>query len=170
MRPSLFDSRRSEVPGNAPPAEKKQKKGMNPLMDHKKRVLVMDDDPFVRDVIHSLLSDSGYDVLAVKSGVKAIESFKAAGVLGGPFDAVILDLHVPSGMGGDKALEKLQEVDPEVKAILLTADICHPAVSEYETLGFKSAIIKPLTRNDLRVALEQALDTMSDGPGEGPVS
>lgn len=125
----------------------------------KAKVLVMDDDPFVGSLIRSLLKDSGYEARITKSGIEAIEYFREAEVHGNPFTAVILDLHVHSGMGGDKALEKLRDIDPEVKAILLTADICHPAVTDYKLLGFKSAIIKPFTRNDLQLALDQALGT-----------
>ena len=142
---SVIDSRRGEVPGNAPPAEKKQKKSINSSTGRKKKVLVMDDDPFIRSVMRSLLRDLRYDVRLVKDGVEAIKYFKEAGVLGDPFDAVILDLHVTLGMGGEKTIEKLRDVDPMVKAILMTADIIHPAVSDYETLGFKSVIIKPFT-------------------------
>jgi two-component system cell cycle sensor histidine kinase/response regulator CckA len=163
---SVFDSWRGRVPGKALPAGKKQKKSIQSSTGHKKKVLVMDDDPFIRSVMRSLLRDLRYDVRLVRDGVEAIEYFKEAGALGDPFDAVILDLHVTPGMGGEKALEKLRDVDPEIKAILLTADICHPAVSDYETLGFKSAIIKPFLRNDLQLALDRAFGTMSDGPGE----
>lgn len=62
----------------------------------------------------------------------------------------------------------IRAVDPGVKAILLTADISHPAVSDYETLGFKSVIIKPFTRNDLQRALDLAFGTASDSSGESP--
>jgi CheY-like chemotaxis protein len=163
---SLFDSQLRGVPGSTSPSKERKEIKVKSSTGHKKKVLVMDDDPFIRRVIRSLFRDSGYDMRAVKNGVEAIENFKKAKALGNPFDAVILDLHVPPGMGGDETLKKLRDVDPEVKAILLTADICHPAVSDYETLGFKSAIIKPFSLSDLRQALDRAFGTMSDDPGE----
>ncbi len=164
---SLFDRRRGRVPGSTLPTKKKQKKNIHSSTGRKKRLLVMDDDPFIRSVMLSLLRDLRYNVQLVKDGIEAIEYFKEARALGNPFDAVILDLHVTPGMGGEKALEKLRDVDPEIKAILLTGDICHPVISDYETLGFKSAIIKPFISNDLQLALDRAFGTMSDDPGNG---
>lgn len=164
------DIKRGKVPGAILPAEKSRNKMINASTDRKKRVLVMDDDPFIRSLIRSLLKDSGYGVRVTKNGAEAIEYFKEAGIHGEPFDAVILDLHVHAGMGGDKALEKLRDIDPTVKAILLTADICHPAVSDYETIGFNSAIIKPFTRTELQQALDRAIGTTSDGSGASPVT
>ena len=138
----------------------KQNKKISVSIGRRERVLVMDDDPYVGSLIRDLLKDSGYYALVTKNGVEAIEHFKAAEIHGDSFDAVILDLHVHSGMGGDQALKKLRDIDPDVKAILLTADICHSAVSDYELLGFKSTIIKPFTRHDLQQALDRALGTM----------
>lgn len=89
---SVSGSRRHMSPSNAPPAEKKQKKRINSSTGRKIKVLVMDDNPFDRSLIHGLLMDLGYDIRAVKDGVEAIEYFKEAGALGAPFDAVILDL------------------------------------------------------------------------------
>ena len=165
---SPLENRRSGISESASPEEKKQKKRIHSPARRKEKVLVMDDDPFIRMIIRSFLRDSGYDVRAAKNGMEALEYFKGAGALGAPFDAVILDLHIPSGMGGDEALAKLRDVDPHVKAVLLTADISHPAVSDYETLGFKSAIIKPFTRTDLQRALDLAFGKSSDDSGERP--
>jgi CheY-like chemotaxis protein len=158
------------ISGKAIPEEKKQQKRIQSSPGRKGKVLVMDDDPFIISFMRSFLKDSGYDVRTVRNGVEAIEYFKEARALGTPFDAVILDLHVPSGMGGEEALAKLRDVDPGVKAILLTADNYHPALSEYETHGFKSTVVKPFTRNDLQRALDRAFGKSSDGPGESPAA
>jgi two-component system, cell cycle sensor histidine kinase and response regulator CckA len=125
----------------------------------KERILVMDDDAVIRGIIRSMLSESGYEIKVAEHGIQAIQYFAEAKDAGSPFDAVILDLNVPSGMGGDKALERLRVIDPGVKAILLTGDSCHPAMSHYTILGFKTAIIKPFILDDLLQAIHRASDS-----------
>ncbi len=128
----------------------------------KERVLIMDDDAVVRGVVRSILSDAGYDIRAAKNAVDAIDYFKDANEAGASFDAVLLDLNVHPGSGGDIVIGKLREMDPQVKAILMTADINHPAVTNYEILGFKSVVIKPFTRDDLLRALYDVSDNSPD--------
>jgi CheY-like chemotaxis protein len=147
---------------------KKQTKKIGASTGRKGRVLVMDDDAFVRGVIRGMLAEAGYDIRVSKNGVEAIGYFKEAKDLGRPFDTVILNLHIPSGMGGDETMGFLRDLDPQVSAILLTADINHPAVAHYETLGFKTAIIKPFTRDDLLQALDRASDAERDSVEAGP--
>jgi two-component system cell cycle sensor histidine kinase/response regulator CckA len=153
---SLFDRSRKDITDNEPSEAKKLKKNLEASTGRKERVLVMDDDAFIRGITRSMLLESGYDIRVAKNGAEAIKYFKEAKVLGHPFDIVILDLHVPSDMGGDQAIEKLRDIDPGVNAILMTADINHPAVTHYEALGFKTAVIKPFTRDDLLQALYRA--------------
>ncbi len=124
------------------------------LSNGRGKILVMDDDSLVRSVIRDMLTESGYDARITRNGDEAIEKFKAAKALGRPFDVVILDLNVPFGMEGTGAIEKLLDIDSEVKAILLTADIAHPMVAHYEECGFKAALIKPFTRGELMQALK----------------
>lgn len=125
----------------------------------KERILVMDDDAVIRGIIRSMLSESGYEIRVAGHGIQAIQYFAEAKDTGSPFDAVILDLNVPSGMGGDKALERLRVIDPGVKAILLTGDISHPAMDHYTILGFKTAVIKPFILDDLLQAIHRASDS-----------
>jgi CheY-like chemotaxis protein len=165
---SLFDRSRKDITDKEPFEAKKLRKRFEASTGRKERVLVMDDDAFVRGIIRSMLLESGYDIRVAKNGVEAIKHFKEAKVLGHPFNAVILDLHVPSDMGGDVAIEKLRDIDPGVNAILMTADINHPAVTHYEALGFKTAVIKPFTREDLLRALYLASEASPDSAEVSP--
>jgi CheY-like chemotaxis protein len=122
----------------------------------KGKVLVMDDEDIIRELIRSVLVKCRYKVSLARDGIEAINRFKKAENIGHPFDVVILDIHVSEGMAGDEAIVKLREMDADVRAILLTGDITHQAVAHYEKLGFKAAIIKPFTRDELLEAIRRA--------------
>jgi len=167
---SLFNTGRESILGKEEAEVQKPAIRTRAPNDRKERILVMDDDAFIRGIIRSMLMESGYEIRVAGNGIQAIEYFKEAKASGNPFDAVILDLIVPSGMGGDKALEGLRVIDPEVKAILLTGDINHPAIKHYPVLGFKTAVIKPFILDELLQAIRHASDpsrySEESNPGE----
>lgn len=118
---------------------------------------MMDDEEFVRSVIRKMLADSGYATCMTRNGNEAISKFMSAKTDEKPFDAIILDLNVPSGMPGGEAITQIRTLDPAVKAVLLTGDITHPAVASYEECGFKTVLLKPFTRDELMEALNSAI-------------
>lgn len=127
----------------------------------KGRVLVMDDNQFIRDLMRNMLGRSGFSVSTAHDGEQAIEYFHAAKKEGCPFDIVILDLHVEKGMGGKEAIDRLQSIDPDIFAIFMTADIGHPIVANFSSHGFKAALIKPFTINELLESVGHAADSLS---------
>lgn len=82
------------------------------------RVLVMDDEEHLRDLANGVLGSIGYKVTTAIDGAETIELYQEAMGSGHPFDAVIMDLTIPGGMGGKEAIKKLAEIDPGVKAIV----------------------------------------------------
>ncbi|MBC8316345.1 MAG: PAS domain S-box protein, partial [Desulfobulbaceae bacterium] len=82
------------------------------------RILVMDDEEIVRDVAAQMLSVLGYQVDESSNGEETIELYLKAQKSGQPYDAVIMDLTIPGGMGGKETIVKLREIDPLVKAIV----------------------------------------------------
>ncbi|MGO9396072.1 MAG: PAS domain S-box protein, partial [Desulfobaccales bacterium] len=88
-----------------------------PAMGHGK-VLVMDDEEMVREVLGGMLSRLGYQADFACDGSQAIEKFVKAQEAQQGFDAVILDLTIPGGMGGKEAIQGLLKIDPQVKAIV----------------------------------------------------
>lgn len=158
-------SEMSGVRGNGKerkPSPKRILKGFRAPASRRKKgpVLVMDDDTYVTELLCEMLSQSGYEACAVSNGEEAIQRFTRAKVLGRPISTVILDLNIPSGMGGSETFGKLRDMDPGVRAILLTGDISHPEISRYRESGFRAALLKPFTRAELM----QALSWTSEGP------
>jgi len=125
----------------------------------KGRILIMDDEEIVREVAIEMLYNLGFEVLAVQEGQAAIDVYKAALESDEPFAAVIMDLTVPGGMGGEKAIAKLLEIDPDVKAIVSTGYSNNPVVANYANHGFKGFISKPFSLSELSGSLFKVLSS-----------
>jgi len=121
------------------------------------RILAMDDEKMIRDLIEQMLSQFSYDVALAQDGTEAVELYRSAMESGKPFDAVILDLTVKGGMGGKYAAQKLLEINPHVKAIVSSAYFNDPVMADFKKYGFAAALPKPYMKNDLSDTLSKVL-------------
>ncbi|MDB9823204.1 PAS domain S-box protein [Deltaproteobacteria bacterium] len=121
------------------------------------RILVMDDEASLRKMFDRMLVALGYKPEFAKDGAETIEMYKMAMESGKPYDAVILDLTVPGGMGGREAIEQLLEVDPEVKAIVSSGYSEDPVLSNFQDYGFKGTMPKPFESISLSNTLHEVL-------------
>ena len=106
------------------------------LLSGKGKILVMDDEAMVREVLGKMLIALGYEVKFAEDGAEAIEFFTRGTDAGDPFAAVILDLTVPGGMGGKETMEKLLRIDPQVKAIVSSGYSDDPVMANFKEYGF----------------------------------
>ncbi|MEN6341337.1 MAG: response regulator [Methanospirillum sp.] len=113
------------------------------------RVLVMDDEMQIAELIQFWLSRCGYEVAVTYDGEAAIATFANARTQQKPFDVVILDLIVPKGLGGQATLGRLRELDPEVRAIVCSGYAHDPVMALYEAYGFDGIVPKPFKLTDL---------------------
>ena len=113
------------------------------LFSGKGKILVMDDEDLVREVVGKMIGYLGYEANLARDGEEAINIFTEAQKSGHPFDAVILDLTVPGGMGGKEAIAKLLKIDPQVKAIASSGYSDDPVMAEFHKYGFSAIIPKP---------------------------
>ena len=123
------------------------------------RILVMDDEASVRRLARNMLSLLGHEVEVVNNGAAAVERYTRALMSGRPFDALMLDLVVPGGMGGREALALLSEVDPAVKAktIVVSGYTRDAALDGFREEGFKAFIAKPYTLEELDSTLHSVI-------------
>ena len=121
------------------------------------RVLVMDDDRSIATVTASMLRSLGYTSDIVSDGEMAIERYLQARDAGEPFEAVVMDLTVPGGMGGAEALAQLREYDPRVCAIVMSGYADTGLLAEYQSVGFAGRLAKPFSLRDLAVTLHDLL-------------
>ncbi|MCL4503181.1 MAG: ATP-binding protein, partial [Deltaproteobacteria bacterium] len=121
------------------------------------KILVMDDEEIVRDLLDKMLGHLGYRATLAKDGAEALELFIAAREAGENFSAVILDLTVPGGMGGKTALEQFLRIDPQIKAIVSSGYSDDPTMAEFAQTGFSGVITKPYRIAELSRVLNQVL-------------
>jgi two-component system response regulator AtoC len=116
------------------------------------RVLIIDDDPGVRDYLEALVSRRGYEVHAHPTGEEALESLEE-----GPPDLVTLDLVLP-GMDGLETLQRLKEKLPEVPVIMLSGHGHASMIVAAMRLGASDFLRKPFEVEELELAFQKALE------------
>ncbi len=121
------------------------------------RVLLMDDDPLIVDITSEMLEEMGYDVASFREGSEVLETYKNAGKTGEGFDVAVLDIVNRLGMDGKQTLEKLREMDPEVKAIGITGYMHDVDIGQLKQFGFQEVLSKPYKIEDLMDALKEVL-------------
>lgn len=109
----------------------------------------------VRYDVISIYLDTG-ELRLIKD---AIECYSNALKNGDLFDAVILDLTIPGGMGGKEALTILKEIDPEVKAIVSSGYSNNSIMSEYKKYGFDGIIPKPYSIEEVSNVLSKVVNS-----------
>lgn len=108
-----------------------------------RRVLVMDDEEMIRKLLHNSLTEIGYRVELAKDGTEAIEKYAEANKSGRSFDAVILDLTIPGGLGGKETIKRLLEINSNIKAIASSGYTHDSVMANYQKYGFSGIISKP---------------------------
>jgi PAS domain S-box-containing protein len=121
------------------------------------RVLVMDDQEFVRDVACACLRSLGLRPEAVPDGHAALELFRSGLNSNDPFDLVILDLTIAGSMGGVETLSKLQQLQPSIKAVATSGYSSDPVMAAPMDFGFKGALAKPYTIEAMARIISQSL-------------
>jgi CheY-like chemotaxis protein len=104
-----------------------------------------------------MLQKFGYEAETANDGEEAIERYTTAKSGGMPFDAVIMDLTIPNGMGGCEAARRLRELDPKVKAIASSGYSLDPIMANYRDYGFCGVIPKPYRPEDLNRILKEVI-------------
>ena len=127
-----------------------------PAMGHGK-VLVMDDEEMVREFLGRMLSRLGYEADFACDGSQAIEKFLKAQESDQAFDAVILDLTIPGGMGGKEAMQGLLKIDPQVKAIVSSGYSDDPIMADFQKYGVSDVIAKPYRVAELSKILQRVI-------------
>ncbi|MBI5374890.1 MAG: PAS domain S-box protein [Candidatus Schekmanbacteria bacterium] len=138
------------IPASLKKPEKKVNLKEEKSAPEKAKILVMDDEELIRNVTGDMLNLIGYESFFANDGVEAVKLYKEAKDAGAPFDAVIMDLTIPGGMGGKEAIKKLLEIDSGVKAIVSSGYSDDHVMADYSKHGFLGVVRKPYKLNDLQ--------------------
>jgi PAS domain S-box-containing protein len=121
------------------------------------KILVMDDEEDIREVIGQMLTTMGYDVHFTSNGTEAIEAYLEAKRDGRSFDLVIMDMTIRGGMGGKNAIQELLKEDPEIKAIVASGYSKDPIMAHYREYGFRGVIKKPFSIAELSSIIHEVI-------------
>ena len=115
------------------------------------RLLVIDDEEDVREMLEFILSAEGFDVATVDGGVAAVELARVR-----PFDLAITDMRMP-GMNGIETLLALKQRDPRLEVVVVTGYASEQTAAECIRLGAYGYLRKPFEIGELRPLIDGAL-------------
>ena len=119
--------------------------------------LVMDDEKMVCDLLEAMLNRMGHDVILAEDGEQAITAYKKALANNRAVDLTIMDLTIPGGMGGKKAVLKILAINPDAKVIVSSGYSNDPIMADYKKYGFCSAIVKPYQLQEISRVINQVI-------------
>jgi CheY-like chemotaxis protein len=117
------------------------------------KALVMDDESIVIRTAREILGHLGYRVDSCEDGAVALNLYREAMESGTPYSVIFMDLTIPGGMGGKVAVEKLLEIDPDAKAVVMSGYSDDPILAKFREYGFSGVVMKPFTLEEVVEAL-----------------
>ena len=121
--------------------------------DGPKRVLIVDDEEGIRDLLSRTLALENYDVQAVSDGMSALHELKETGE---PFNLVIADLRMP-GMDGLTLIREVKQINPQLPIIIITGFSTESSAIEAVNLGVSGYLTKPVGIPQVLAAAAKAL-------------
>jgi PAS domain S-box-containing protein len=122
-----------------------------------RRVLILEDEPLIRQLIVLNLQNAGCEVTPTSDGSETVARYQDALQRGQPYDLLVMDLSIPGGMGGAAAMERIRQIDPGVRAIVSSGYSDDPVMSRYLDYGFRAVLPKPYQPQELRELVEELL-------------
>jgi len=140
----------SKMPKEEPPAIPK-------ALTQPIKILVMDDEKNLRELVGESLRNLGHEVLLATEGQETIELYIREKHRERPFDLLFLDLTVREGLGGLGTIQELLGMDPATKAVVMSGYADDPAVVDPGRYGFKASLRKPFSSDRLQEILAQVM-------------
>lgn len=121
------------------------------ITEKKATILLVDDEPGMRETLKDILVDEGYEVTIFASGKEAVKEIRK-----GLFDIVMVDLKLPD-VGGIEVMEEAKEVNPESAVIVMTGYASLESAVDALNRGAFSYIIKPFNMDEVKVVIKKAV-------------
>ena len=113
------------------------------------KILLVDDEEDILEVIKDRLEAYGFDVVTAGTGVEALAKLRAE-----RFDGVFMDVKMPE-MGGIEALEEIRKRDPHSPVIIITSSSTREAAMATIGKGANEYVLKPFEWADLKAKIEK---------------
>jgi len=114
-------------------------------------VLIVDDEPIVRESIRDWLKDAGYQVATAESGEEALEMIEKQ-----DFSVLVVDIRLP-GKTGITVLKEVKALKPQIKSIVITAYPSVEIADEAKKLGAVDYLVKPIAPDELEKLIRETL-------------
>jgi PAS domain S-box-containing protein len=129
------------------------------------KVLILDDEDFIREIAGTMLQSMGYTIALAKDGQEALSIFEAAEKSGAQFAVTILDMTIPGGVGGKDIAQAMRNINPDTVIIASSGYSEDPIISNPRDYGFTDRIIKPYRKNELMELMTRVLPPGNPEPG-----
>ncbi len=116
------------------------------------KILVIDDEPILRDSLEVALRTSGYEVLTARTGEEGLERFQKENP-----DLILLDHWLP-GMNGDEVLRRIKEEDPEIPILIMTAQGSIEMAVNIMKMGAFDFLVKPFELDQVEDLIKKGLE------------
>lgn len=116
------------------------------------KILVIDDEPILRESLEVALKTSNYEVITARTGEEGLERFKSEAP-----DLVLLDHWLP-GINGDEVLRRIKEEDSEIPVIIMTAQGSIEMAVNSMKMGAFDFLVKPFELDQVEVLIKKGLD------------
>ncbi len=126
--------------------------------DHSGKILIVDDEPSITDILTDMLDHMGYETFSASGSAEAIRLFEEGLGHGSPFDTVIMDLVLPGEAGGEVTAQKMKALRPDTLFIASSGYANNAVMASYAEYGFDGILPKPFTLADLEKCLSELRD------------
>jgi CheY-like chemotaxis protein len=118
-----------------------------------RRILVVDDEEGIREILSTVLSGMGYEVVTANSGTEALNLFPRSS-----FALVLTDLEMP-GMDGWNLASRIRDTSPDIPVVAMTGQPKENVIEKIKGNSFNAAIFKPFRLEQLLEMIEKLVAT-----------
>lgn len=129
---------------------------MEETMKAQKKILIVDDDPIILELYGHFLLSGGHEVVTAESGEAAMHILQEK-----HFDIAFIDLNMP-GMTGDVLCRKIRSNYPKTICHAISGNHSFPGMDQYEKIGFRSFLQKPVSLNTILEATKITMENISE--------
>jgi DNA-binding NtrC family response regulator len=124
------------------------------------RILIIDDEPVIRDMLHDVLSCRGFVVNTAEDAKSGLMTATST-----PHDVIFTDIRMP-GMNGLEVCRQLRHICPESRIIMMTGYGLEEMIQEALTLGAFASVKKPFDIQDIYDLVDRALGSIQHEKGK----